>query len=502
MGGRGLNPAPPAGMYLLKKVFQLRENAHPDHEKPFLEHLEDLRITVTRIVITLLISMLVCFTFQEKLMEVLRRPVERVWITQLEQKLPQDAKTAPKPLGVDLWEEAKAVERAAAGLPDKERATFYESLENDDLVFHARAAGLLRAVLALPEKQRDPFLEAVDLPPDLKLQVKALLVSAPSPEVDNRGNLKLMSALKPTETFMLSMKLSFFAGIVVSFPLLLLYILQFVLPGLHNNEKRVLWPSMLIGFGLFIAGVCFAYFVVLPRALDFFYNWSGKLGVSNDWRIGEYITFATQFTLLFGLSFELPVVVMVLVRLGLLSYETMSNTRSYAILAIFIIAALITPTPDAMTLILMALPMVILYELCIWLAWFDRRKNRRREEEEAREDEERRARRLASAESQPDVEDVEDVTEEGDSGWHEEHPHEADHPHDTDPDYSDYSEDPEDHGAPYGLTSDTSPSHLPQAGDAATEETSDGETSETPDGETSDEDLPDDPAEEDRPKDP
>jgi len=419
-------------MFLLKKVFQLREKAHPDHEKPFLDHLEDLRVTVTRIVITLLISMVVCFSFQEKLMEVLRRPVEKVWITQLQQKLPQDKETAPKPLSVETWEEAKSIERAAAGLPDTERAAFYASLGNEDLVFHARAAGLLRALLVLPEKQRETFLNAVEVSPDLRLQVKALLVTAPSSEVDNRGNLKLMSALKPTETFMLSMKLSFFAGIVVSFPLLLMYILQFVLPGLHNNEKRVMWPSMLIGFGLFIAGVCFAYFVVLPRALDFFYNWSGKLGVSNDWRIGEYITFATQFTLLFGLSFELPVIVMVLVKLGLLSYETMSNTRSYAILAIFVIAALITPTPDAMTLILMALPMVILYELCIWLAWFDRKKNRRKEEEEAREEEERRLRRLAISDSQPDVEDV---VEHGDSGWHDDHYHDADHPDYQHPEY-------------------------------------------------------------------
>ena len=159
-----------------------------------------------------------------------------------------------------------------------------------------------------------------------------------------------MSALKPTETFMLSMKLSFFAGIILAFPLLLMFILQFVLPGLHANEKRVLWPSMAVGFGLFLGGVFFAYFAVLPRALTFFYEWSGSLGVSNDWRIGEYISFATQFTLLFGVAFELPVVVMVFVKLGLLAYETMSRTRSYAIVAIFVAAAILTPTPDVFTL--------------------------------------------------------------------------------------------------------------------------------------------------------
>ncbi|MFN7341942.1 MAG: twin-arginine translocase subunit TatC, partial [bacterium] len=109
---------------------------------------------------------------------------------------------------------------------------------------------------------------------------------------------------------------------------------------MHANERRMLWPAMTIGFGLFLGGVCFAYFLVLPKALLFFYEWSAQLGVSNDWRIGEYITFATRFTLLFGLSFELPVVVMVLVKLGILTYESMTRNRTYEIEASYIEAAL------------------------------------------------------------------------------------------------------------------------------------------------------------------
>lgn len=376
-------------MYLLKKVIQLREKSHPDHEKPFLEHLEDLRVMITRIVITLLVSMIVCFAFQKQLMEVLRRPVEQVWINQLDAKLPKKNDGAPKPLDVDAWERAKGLAHAAAALEPAQREVFYQSHPDATLVFHARSVSLLRAALALPEEGRERFLDALGLDGGLRKQVGVLLKTAPSPEIDHRGNLKLMSALKPTETFMLSMKLSFFAGIILAFPLLLMFVLQFVLPGLHAHEKKVMWPAMAVGFGLFLGGVLFAYYGVLPRALLFFYEWSGNLGVSNDWRIGEYISFATTFTLLFGLSFELPVVVMVFVKLGLLTYETMSNTRSYAILAIFVAAAILTPTPDVFTLLLMALPMMILYEICIWLAWLDRRKNRMEEEREAREREER-----------------------------------------------------------------------------------------------------------------
>jgi hypothetical protein len=115
------------------------------------------------------------------------------------------------------------------------------------------------------------------------------------------------------------------------------------------------------------------------------------------------------------------VVVMVFVKLGLLSYEMMSRTRSYAILAIFVAAAVITPTPDAATLLLMALPMLLLYEICIWLAWLDRRKNRIAEEQEAREREER----LIAAGSADDAEypvsgypdSHSDPHERGDDGW-------------------------------------------------------------------------------------
>ena len=402
-------------MYLLKKVIQLRENSHPDHEKPFLEHLEDLRVMITRIVITLTVSMLACFLFQKQLMEVLRRPVEQVWMIQLAEKLPQASDEAPRPLDVDTWEKAKEVEHAASGLDAAQRERFYQALPDPEIVFHAKAAGLLRAALALPEDRRKAFLASLDIPEDLRRQATALLKTGPSPEMDSRGNLKLMSALKPTETFMLSMKLSFFAGIIVAFPLLLFFVLQFVLPGLHAHEKRVMWPAMAIGFGLFLAGVLFAYYAVLPRALLFFYEWSGSLGVSNDWRIGEYISFATQFTLLFGVAFELPVVVMVFVKLGLLTYETMSGTRSYAIVAIVVAAAILTPTPDAFTLMLMAAPMIVLYEICIWLAWLDRRKSRVAEEQEAREREERL---LAGGDAEPTPhESVSPEEESGDDGW-------------------------------------------------------------------------------------
>lgn len=427
-------------MYLLQKVIQLREKAHPDHEKPFLEHLEDLRIMITRIVITLVIAMVACFAYNNKLMEFFRRPVDQVLVTQMAATLPPD-KEVSRPLTTDLWKAAQKAEHSAQGLNPEQREVYYRFIKDENLVFHSKSVTLLRAAMSLPEDRRENFVASLNETPELKKQVGALLKTKPNTDTQAHGNLNMMSALKPTEGFMLSMKLSFVAGIVVSFPLLLLFVLQFILPGLHSHEKRVLWPAMTIGFGLFLIGAAFAYYLVLPRALLFFYTWSGDMGISNDWRIGEYISFATQFTLLFGASFELPVVVMVFVKLGLLTYDTMSKTRSYAIVAIFVAAAVLTPTPDIPTMLLMASPMIILYEICIWLAYFDQKKNRIKEEEEARENMERLLRKereaeAAAADGQPEHDPWHDENppsadhtpvSDGDDGWHEEYPQQDPH---------------------------------------------------------------------------
>ena len=370
-------------MFLLKKIFDLRDKTNQDEEKPFLEHLEDLRIVITRVVITLLAAMALCFAFRNELMEIIRRPVVQVWQVSQQDKMPDG------PVAVDLetWEMAKKASRTIETFTPEQREHYYSLLDPDgekNLKFHTESVVYYRAAIDMENtnKKGVEFINGLpDISDDLKAQLLALMEEEKRPDaaIDSKGKLVLMQALNPTEGFMLSIKLALFAGIIISFPLLLYFLLQFILPGLKNNEKKALWPALIIGFGLFIGGVLFSYFFVLPKVLDFFYNYSQEMGVTNEWRIGYYISFATQFTLIFGLGFELPVVVMTMVRLGLLNYEIMKNTRSYAVLAIIVIAAVITPTPDAFTLLLLAGPMIILYEICIWLAFFHNRKQREAE---------------------------------------------------------------------------------------------------------------------------
>lgn len=264
----------------LNKLFKVREKValnlnKEDEEKPFLEHLEDLRKMFVRIFVTLIISVIGTFAFYKQLFQVILKPLRMAGFGEQGEKL-------------------------------------------------------------------EGFL----------------------------------TTLSPQEAFMTAVNISLIAAIILSFPLLLLFVLQFVLPGLRHNEKRVLWPAIGIGAGLFLLGVFFSYFVVLPRALEFFAEFAESMGVRNDWRLGEYITFATRFILIFGVSFELPVVVMALVKLDFLSYKVMQTTRKHAIIGIAIFSAIITPTQDVLTLLLLAGPLYVLYEICIWLAWFLEKKER------------------------------------------------------------------------------------------------------------------------------
>jgi sec-independent protein translocase protein TatC len=378
-------------MYLLKKLFQLRDKAgasSAEAEKPFLDHLEDLRVVVTRVVLTLIISTVICFVYRDTLMTVLRRPVDRVWLQTQQDRMPN----GENKILSDDWDAAKKLADTIGHRPEETRRAFFAALNNP---VQERLAGLVddyRAAMLVPEERRNDYIETIGNTSDQLTAADIALLKElieegrrPDASANHTGDPREMSTLTPTEGFMLSMKLAFFAGVVISFPLLLYFILLFILPGLKKEEKRVLWPALFVAFGLFIGGVLFAYFMVLPQTLKFFYEFSSDMGISNDWRIGFYISFATQFTLLFGLAFELPVVVMAIVKLGLLRYETMKSTRAYAVLAITIAAAIITPTPDAVTLLLMALPMYLLYEACIWMAWGLARRERRAEEEEERQ---------------------------------------------------------------------------------------------------------------------
>jgi sec-independent protein translocase protein TatC len=203
-------------------------------------------------------------------------------------------------------------------------------------------------------------------------QTLVRVMQAPLHNLDPQvGALK---ALGITDSIVISFHLAFYAGIVLSFPLLLYFLAGFVLPALTALEKRFLFPAIVGSFGLFLLGVAVCYFWLLPKTILFFFRDTQSLGWAPTWTVQQYYSFVTKFVLGFGLAFELPVVVLALVYFGLITYKFMARTRPYAIVLIFILAAIIAPTPDLLTLVAMALPMALLYESCIWIAWFMERR--------------------------------------------------------------------------------------------------------------------------------
>lgn len=418
-------------MFLLKKVFQVRDKAAQkvgrmshDEEKPFLEHLEDLRVMFMKVIITVMISMVGCFVFNKELMDIIRYPVKLAGLAE------GDPFLLPEAIPKKRWSDAEKIVQAARDAPPAFRDHYIAAAIGDDkeLGELVEAYGIFQMAATLAGPQREQFVaDASAGKSGILEKVQTLLRSNPNADPRGERSLIRMSTLKPAESFTLSIKLALYAGLVICFPFLLYFIGEFVLPGLHSHEKRLLFPSLVVGFGLFLFGVLFCYYVVTPRALAFFHNFGDQLGMESDWRIGYYVGFVTQLILLFGLSFELPVVIMALVKLEILSYEMMRNSRSYAIVIIFFIAALITPTVDVLTLFLLAGPMVILYEICIWLAYFLNRKERLREEQERAEREARRAKLAADREARALAAATED--DDPHDHFHDDHPPHDDHGH-------------------------------------------------------------------------
>ncbi len=188
---------------------------------------------------------------------------------------------------------------------------------------------------------------------------------------------RFLYSLEVTGGFTLAMLLALYAGIVLACPFLLYFLAQFVLPALTPKEKGMMWPVFAGGVGLFLAGVALAYFAVIPAGLKFFLDYNQYLGIRSQWMIENYVSFVSHMCLAFGICFELPLVVLALAKLGVVSAKFLRDKRPYVIVLIFIVAAVITPTTDMVNQCLLAVPMCVLYEACIWIAWWmERRKAR------------------------------------------------------------------------------------------------------------------------------
>jgi sec-independent protein translocase protein TatC len=183
------------------------------------------------------------------------------------------------------------------------------------------------------------------------------------------GPVQLIGTGLP-EAFFTKLKVAFIAGVFLASPIIFYQAWQFVVPGLYESERKFARPFVFFATLFFVLGASFCYEFVFPVAYAFFVEQYGTIGVQPSIRISEYLSFSSRMLLAFGATFELPVVTFFLARVGLVTHRTMLHYLRYAILVIFIVAAVLTPGPDVASQLLLACPLLLLYGISIGVAYF------------------------------------------------------------------------------------------------------------------------------------
>lgn len=181
---------------------------------------------------------------------------------------------------------------------------------------------------------------------------------------DKLHNTKLVF-LAPAEAFWMNIKIAFVAALILSLPVIFYQLWKFISPGLLLKERKYVLPFIFAATFLFLVGAAFCFFIVLPFAMGFLLTYKVGDFLSPMLSVGNYVDFCLKFILAFGAVFEIPIAILFLTRMGLVTTKTLAKNRKYAVLLAFVVAAILTPTPDVFNQTLMAVPMIVLYEVGI-----------------------------------------------------------------------------------------------------------------------------------------
>jgi sec-independent protein translocase protein TatC len=319
--------------------------------KSFLEHLEDLRWTLIKSCVAIFIGVIICLLAGNRVVEILLRPLRKAKIDYPGTNQVVTVSFGTNVLGSYLLNDA---------------------LQQNLKLGSNRYAAVQIAPVEIPNGTNPP-IRVLAFVPD----------SNPDAAEAARHMRVTIANLGPADAFMTAFHVAIYAGIALASPFIFYFVSSFVFPALKMNEKRYVYRGLGFGLGLFITGVCFCYFALMPVALSasqLYSNWMGF--TTNFWKAEEYIGFVCKFMLGMGLGFEMPVVLLVLVKLGILSYSILRKARPYMIVICFTLGAILT-TPEVITQVLMAVPLLLLYEITVWIAWYWERQDRKREEAQA-----------------------------------------------------------------------------------------------------------------------
>ena len=326
------------------------EHSDPGSEggpvKSFLDHLEDLRWVLIKSISTLAVAMLICLIGGDYVVGILKWPLERAKVN-----YPGTNQVVTVTYGTNKLTTLKltAEQQTALQLDTTNRFVAIE-VEPQILGTNRVLGWKVNPDSALAESAQKLKIELINL--------------------------------SPAGGFIVAFQVALYGGTVMASPFILYFILSFVFPALRMKEQKYVRRGLFFGAGLFLAGVGFCYFLLMPVALaasQMYSNWLGFGAL--QWRAEDYISFVCKFMLGMGLGFELPVVLLTLVKIGVLSYRGLRAMWRYMIVIVLVLGGLLT-TPEVLTQVMMAVPLYGLYELSVWIAWYweepDRTKARTR----------------------------------------------------------------------------------------------------------------------------
>ena len=309
--------------------------------KTFLEHLEDLRWVLIKSLVALGVAVLLCLLAGNYVVQIVKWPLTRAGVS---------------------WPGTNQIVAVSFGT-NRLGAFQLTAEQQKSLNF-----GTNRFVSV----QVEPRVIGTN-------QVLGWRASSDPAAIADAQRLKIdLINLSPAGGFVVAFQVAIYGGTVLASPFIFYFAATFVFPALKLRERKYIYRGLAFGGGLFLLGVAFCYFALMPLALAAAQMYSHWLGFGAfQWRAEDYISFVCKFLLGMGLGFELPVVILTLVKIGILDYRTLSKARRYVIVINLTLGAVLT-TPEPITQIVMFVPLQVLYEITVWIAWYWNRRDKKR----------------------------------------------------------------------------------------------------------------------------